>query len=45
MAAARAPASALKVQLDGISYRTSTAFNLAGLGVIAFLILVYAIWW
>ena len=40
-----APASALKVQLDGISYRTSAAFNLAGVGVIAFLILVYTIWW
>ena len=40
-----APASALKVQLDGISFRTSAAFNLAGVGVIAFLILVYAIWW
>ncbi|MFN3536635.1 MAG: sodium:solute symporter family transporter, partial [Brevundimonas sp.] len=40
-----APASALKVQLDGISFRTSTAFNLAGVGVIAFLILVYSIWW
>ena len=40
-----APASALKVQLDGISFRTSAAFNVAGLGVIAFLILVYSIWW
>ena len=40
-----APASALKVQLDGISFRTSAAFNLAGVGVIAFLILVYSIWW
>ena len=39
------PSPARLKALDGISYRTSAAFNLAGVGVIAFLILVYAIWW
>lgn len=35
----------LKVVLDGIDFRTSWGFNLAGVGVIAFLILVYLLWW
>ncbi|MCY3197827.1 sodium:solute symporter family transporter, partial [Acinetobacter baumannii] len=36
---------AMKIKLDKISYKTSLGFNLAGVGVIAFLILVYWIWW
>lgn len=40
-----APATALKVQLDGVDYRTSPVFNLAAVGVIAFLVMVYSIWW
>ncbi len=36
---------AMKIKLDKISYKTSLGFNLAGAGVIAFLILVYKIWW
>lgn len=35
----------LRIAFDGISYRTSAAFNLAAAGVIAFLIGVYALWW
>ena len=35
----------MKIRLDGVSYRTSAGFNLAAVGVIAFLILVYTIWW
>lgn len=36
---------AMKIKLDKISYKTSLGFNLAAVGVIAFLILVYTIWW
>jgi len=36
---------AMKIKLDQISYKTSLGFNLAAVGVIAFLILVYTIWW
>lgn len=36
---------AMKIKLDQISYRTSLGFNLAAVGVVAFLILVYSIWW
>ncbi|MFA4891826.1 sodium/sugar symporter [Brevundimonas sp.] len=35
----------MQIRLDGVSYRTSIGFNIAGAGVIAFLIAVYAIWW
>jgi SSS family solute:Na+ symporter len=35
----------MQIRLDGVSYRTSTGFNIAGVGVILFLIAVYAIWW
>lgn len=35
----------MQIRLDGVSYRTSLGFNIAGAGVIAFLIAVYAIWW
>ena len=33
------------VSLEGVSYRTTTAFNIAGLGVILILIALYAVWW
>lgn len=33
------------VTLEGVSYRTSTGFNIAGLGVILILIALYATWW
>jgi SSS family solute:Na+ symporter len=35
----------MQIKLDGVSYKTSMGFNIAGAGVIAFLIAVYAIWW
>lgn len=35
----------MQIRLDGVSYKTSLGFNVAGAGVIAFLIAVYAIWW
>lgn len=35
----------MQIRLDGVSYRTTMGFNLAGAGVIAFLIAVYTIWW
>lgn len=40
-----ARADAMKIRFDGVSYRTSAGFNIAGLGVILFLIVVYTIWW
>lgn len=33
------------VTLEGISYKTSTGFNIAGIGVILILIALYATWW
>ena len=33
------------VSLQGVSYKTTTGFNIAGLGVIVILIALYAIWW
>lgn len=33
------------VSLDGVSYRTTNGFNIAGLGVILILIALYATWW
>jgi SSS family solute:Na+ symporter len=33
------------VSLEGVSYRTTTSFNIAGLGVILILIALYAVWW
>ncbi|MBO9707723.1 MAG: sodium/sugar symporter [Caulobacter sp.] len=33
------------VSLDGVSYRTTTGFNIAGLGVILILVALYATWW
>ena len=38
-------ADSLKIRFDGVSFKTSAGFNLAGVGVILFLIAVYAIWW
>ncbi|RZJ90194.1 MAG: sodium transporter, partial [Brevundimonas sp.] len=38
-------AGTMQIRLDGVSYKTSLGFNLAGVGVIAFLIAVYWIWW
>jgi SSS family solute:Na+ symporter len=35
----------MQIRLDGVSYRTSVAFNIAAVGVILFLVAVYAIWW
>jgi SSS family solute:Na+ symporter len=35
----------MQIRLDGVSYRTTLGFNIAAVGVIAFLIAVYAIWW
>jgi solute:Na+ symporter, SSS family len=33
------------IDLSGISFKTTTGFNIAGLGVIAILIGIYSIWW
>ncbi|MDR6624161.1 sodium/sugar symporter [Caulobacter segnis] len=33
------------VTLEGVSYKTSTSFNIAGVGVILILIALYATWW
>ena len=38
-------AGTMQIRLDGVSFRTTLVFNIAGAGVIAFLIAVYAIWW
>ncbi|AQR62341.1 sodium transporter [Brevundimonas sp. LM2] len=38
-------AGTMQIKLDGVSYKTSLGFNIAGAGVLAFLIAVYAIWW
>ena len=38
-------AGTMQIRLDGVSYRTSAAFNIAAVGVILFLVAVYAIWW
>ena len=32
-------------RFDGISYKTSLAFNIAAVGVIVFLVAVYSLWW
>ena len=31
--------------LEGVSYKTTTGFNIAGVGVILILIALYATWW
>ncbi|WP_454714166.1 sodium/sugar symporter [Caulobacter segnis] len=33
------------VTLEGVNYKTSTGFNIAGIGVILILIALYATWW
>ena len=33
------------VSLEGVSYKTTTGFNIAGLGVIVILVALYATWW
>jgi len=33
------------VSLEGVSYKTTKGFNIAGLGVILILIALYAVWW
>lgn len=33
------------VTLEGVSYKTSTGFNVAGVGVILILVALYATWW
>ncbi|ADG12004.1 sodium/sugar symporter [Caulobacter segnis] len=33
------------VTLEGVSYKTSTGFNIAGVGVVLILIALYATWW
>lgn len=37
--------TALPIRFEGISYKTTTGFNLAAFGVVAFLIGVYSLWW
>ena len=34
-----------RVQMDGVSFRTPTVFNVGGIGVILILIALYATWW
>ncbi|WP_425997515.1 sodium/sugar symporter [Caulobacter sp. DWR1-3-2b1] len=33
------------VSLEGVSYKTTTGFNIAGVGVILILIALYVVWW
>jgi SSS family solute:Na+ symporter len=40
-----APAERSRIDTTGISYQTSTGFNIGALGVIAVLIVLYATWW
>ena len=35
----------MQIRLDGVSYKTTLGFNLAAVGVILFLIVVYTVWW
>ena len=37
--------TALPISFEGVSYKTSWSFNLAAVGVIAFLVAVYSYWW
>ena len=37
--------SASRITMEGVTFRTPTAFNLAGVGVILILIALYANWW
>ncbi|HEX8301383.1 sodium/sugar symporter [Sphingomonas sp.] len=41
----RGRGDANRVTMEGVTFRTTTAFNVAGLGVILILIALYATWW
>ncbi|HET6942504.1 MAG TPA: sodium transporter, partial [Sphingomicrobium sp.] len=41
----RGRGDANRVTMEGVSFRTSTVFNAAGVGVILILIALYATWW
>jgi SSS family solute:Na+ symporter len=41
----RARPSASRITMEGVTFRTPAAFNLAGVGVILILIALYATWW
>ena len=41
----RGRGDANRVQMGGVSFRTPTIFNVAGIGVILILIALYATWW
>jgi solute:Na+ symporter, SSS family len=41
----RGRGDANRVTMEGVTFRTSAAFNIAGLGVILILIALYATWW
>jgi solute:Na+ symporter, SSS family len=43
--ALRGRGDANRVTMEGVSFRTSTVFNTAGVGVILVLIALYATWW
>ena len=34
-----------RVTMEGVSFRTTTAFNIGGVGVVLILIALYATWW
>jgi SSS family solute:Na+ symporter len=37
--------SASRITMEGVTFRTPPAFNVAGIGVILILIALYATWW
>ena len=37
--------NANRVMMEGVSFRTTNAFNIGGLGVVLILIALYATWW
>jgi SSS family solute:Na+ symporter len=41
----RGRGDANRVTMEGVTFRTSGAFNMAGIGVILILIALYATWW
>lgn len=43
--AVRGRGDANRVTMEGVSFRTTTTFNIAGVGVILILIALYATWW
>jgi SSS family solute:Na+ symporter len=40
-----APAERNRISGEGVSYATSTGFNIGALGVILILVALYATWW